>query len=380
MNTNEFGALLNKIGIDSFSGVPCSYLAPLINYAINQDKFIMAANEGEAIAIASGISLANLKENLNNRKYGAVLMQNSGLSNALSPLTSLNYTFSIPILGFVSLRGERDINNKNTDEPQHELLGVITDKLLEVCNIEYDFLSSDFDIAKKQLFRAKEILEQNKSFFFIVKNNVFEKVKLESNKNENLNKNSLPTRLEALEIIQKLALESNAILLATTGKTGRELYEINDSNNQLYMVGSMGCVSSLALGISLYTDKKVIAVDGDSALLMRLGNLAANNFYAKGNLIHILLDNESHDSTGGQFNLSAFVDFCKIAKSCGSKEVFNTNNLDEFKKALKKSLDSSNSSFIYLKIKKGSKQNLGRPKVTPKFAAERLANFIKGDL
>ena len=144
--------------------------------------------------------------------------------------------------------------------------------------------------------------------------------------------NKMPTRLEALSVLHALAKDSKALLLATTGKCGRELYEIKDSPNQLYMVGSMGCVSSLSLGIALKTRQKVIAIDGDSALLMRLGALSTNAYYTRDrdNFCHILLDNESHDSTGGQFNLSPFVDFASVAKSCGYKNVCIAENVEEF--------------------------------------------------
>ena len=469
LDTNEFGALLGRLGFCDFSGVPCSYLAPLINYAINSKHFIMANNEGDAVAIAAGISLASMgnigevlyedSKNLQNlgaqsknskicdeklrdsaneahldvrrseaeamrgdlsrkdrifKNFGCVLMQNSGLSNALSPLTSLNHTFKIPIIGFVSLRGERNERGENTDEPQHELLGVITDRLLETCQIEYEFLDSNINVAKAQLERAREVLDSHQCFFFIVREGTFAKVGLKDfsvcdeklpdsaneaflNANEILNalKNpsetktacgnsriSLPTRLQALEILQNLALKNSALLLATTGKTGRELYEIDDTPNQLYMVGSMGCVSSLALGLSLKATNKVLAIDGDSALLMRLGVLSTNAYYAKahntGNFCHILLDNQSHDSTGGQFNLSPFVDFCQIARSCGYELVINARDLGEFRDAIERILErkSGGASFVYLRIAKGSKENLGRPKVTPRQVAQRLAEFV----
>ncbi|HED6076802.1 TPA: phosphonopyruvate decarboxylase, partial [Campylobacter jejuni] len=335
LNMEFFGEALKTIGCFQFSGVPCSYLSPMINYAINENSFIMSNNEGDAIAIATGISLANMKKKDN---FGVVLMQNSGLSNALSPLTSLNYTFEIPILGFVSLRGERDEQDRNTDEPQHELLGTITDRLLETCNIAYDFLSPDHNQAVRQLQIAHKYLKQQKSYFFIVKNNTFEKCSL---KNFNISvknigreiiqqENSLikfqPKRIEILECIANFSYKNNIALFATTGKTGRELYEIRDTENQLYMVGSMGCVSSLALGVSLQNLKKIIAIDGDSALLMRMGALTTNAYYAKnnnkGNFCHILLDNESHDSTGGQFNLSPFINFPQIAHFCGYEKIF----------------------------------------------------------
>lgn len=409
LDTQEFGDFLQSLGLSDFVGVPCSYLSPLINYAINEDLFIMANNEGDGVAIASGISISGANIESNKRKYGIVLMQNSGLSNALSPLTSLNDTFNIPILGFVSLRGQRDSNGINTDEPQHELLGIITDKILATCNIDYAFLDSNIDNAKKQVLSALEILQQNKSFFFIVKDKTFNKVKLcknpldniESNANQTSNigdctdkeianinnindtcsKNtSLPTRLQSLSILHSLAKDSNCILLATTGKCGRELYEIGDSRNQLYMVGSMGCVSSLALGISLKIRQKLIAIDGDSALLMRMGALTTNAFYTRNNnnFCHVLLDNQSHDSTGGQFNLSPFVDFANIACKCGYANVYVANNIEEFEILIKNfiSNDTNGAYFIYLKISKGSKENLGRPKITPKEVVRRLEKFI----
>lgn len=380
MNTQEFGNLLAEFGFEDFVGVPCSFLSPLINYAINEGKFIMANNEGDAMAIASGISLAKRD------RYGVVLMQNSGLSNALSPLTSLNFVFDIPILGFVSLRGERDIDGNNTDEPQHELMGVITDKMLEVCQTAYEFLSSDISTAREQLQRAKLLLDKNKPFFFIVKKGVLEDLMLQNTSS------SIPsikkqdprhTRLEVLEVVSSYAKQNHIAILATTGKTGRELYEIEDLENQLYMVGSMGCVSSLGLGIALGGDKKVICIDGDGALLMRMGAMVANAYYTKinnkGNFCHILLDNQTHDSTGGQFTLSSCVDFLTIAKSCGYERVICLNGVDELQDVLESFglQGSGGATFIYMPIKKGSKKDLGRPKVTPKQVAERIRKFLR---
>ncbi|MBZ7964108.1 phosphonopyruvate decarboxylase [Campylobacter sp. 2457A] len=387
-----FGESLKQIGCFQFSGVPCSYLAPMINYAINTNSFIMSNNEGDAVAIASGISLANYK-----KSFGVVLMQNSGLSNALSPLTSLNYTFEIPILGFVSLRGERDDMGNNTDEPQHELLGIITDKLLRTCDIAYDFLDSNFNKAEQQLQVAYDYLAKGKSYFFIVKNNTFEKCALNHDKNiffekkintlqvKDSNSNFLPKRIEVLQHLSYFSKMNEIALFATTGKTGRELYEVEDLDNQLYMVGSMGCVSSLALGVTLQTSKKVIAIDGDSALLMRLGALSTNAYYTslhnKGNFCHILLDNESHDSTGGQFNLSPNVNFAEVAYFCGYEKVFIISSFEELEQTLCffKNRNTGGAILIYVKILKGSKEKLGRPKVTPRQVALRMANFLSKD-
>lgn len=385
MDTKLFGSFLQENGFEDFVGVPCSYLAPLINYAINSNRFIMANNEGDALAIASGMSLT-LKG-----KYGVVLMQNSGLSNALSPLTSLNITFKIPVLGFVSLRGERDENNKNTDEPQHELLGVITDKLLEICGIPYAFLSRDFEEAKKQILEAKKYLDNNQSYFFIIKKDVFETLDLGWQNEimqfaiqERKEYSKYIPKYTRWEVLQKIVpLSEKMIVLATTGKSGRELYEVEDRSNHLYMVGSMGCVSALGLGIALKSDKKVVCVDGDGALLMRMGALSTNAYYAKnankGNFCHIVLDNESHDSTGGQLTLSPFVDFVGIALSCGYENVIEVRELEELQEAIKhfEALSCGGGTFIYMRIKKGSKKELGRPKISPFEVARRLEKELR---
>ena len=326
-------------------------------------------------------------------------MQNSGLPNALSPLTSLNYTFRIPFLAFVSLRGERDANNKNTDEPQHELLGIITEKLLETCEISYAFLSHDLGKAIAQLQEAKNILAAGKCFFFIVRNDVFEKVALGKSRTQTMKnkhpqshcpKNNaatsfrIPTRLEALRAIQDSA--KNFALIATTGKCARELYELGDKPNQLYMVGSMGCVSALALGVALKSDKKIVAIDGDSALLMRLGTLSNNAYYSnianKGNLCHILLDNHSHDSTGGQDNLAPFIDFGAVAKHCGYGHIFVAQTLGDLQEILQlfNNATSGGAWFVYIRIAKGSKDNLSRPKIAPHEVAARFSAWLNAPI
>lgn len=166
LNTYSLGEELNKRGFNFYSGVPCSFLANLINYAINEADFIMSANEGDAVAACAGAYMGG--------KKSVVLMQNSGLTNAISPLTSLNYSFKIPVLGFVSLRGEKGIQ----DEPQHELMGVITEKMLELVQIEWEYLSTDIEEVKQQLERADKAIENKQSFFFVVKKNTLDKVVL----------------------------------------------------------------------------------------------------------------------------------------------------------------------------------------------------------
>lgn len=373
ISTSSFGNQLKKLGFQFYSGVPCSYLKPLINYAINECEYVAAANEGEAVAIAAGASIAGNK--------AVVLMQNSGLANAVSPLTSLTHPFKIPVLGFVSLRGEPGC----PDEPQHELMGEITPALLNTMKIKWEYLSFDVAEVKNQLQRANQAVENNESYFFIVKKGTFEPVKLleqsiknvaSKMKSEQVATNELPSRYEALQVVNSLK-DNDTIQLAATGKTGRELYEIEDARNNFYMVGSMGCVSSIGLGLALSrNEKNIITIDGDGALLMRMGNLATNGYYCPENLLHILLDNQTHDSTGGQHTVSHNINFVDIASSCGYQHSIHVHNLNELETYIKQWKNDKKLTFLYLKIAKGSKKNLGRPEMKPYEVRERLQVFL----
>lgn len=373
LNTKKFGDEMKAMGFDFYSGVPCSFLKALINYAINECDYVMAANEGDAVAIASGAKIGG--------KRSVVLMQNSGLTNATSPLTSLNYTFKLPVLGFVSLRGEPGVK----DEPQHELMGQITEKMLALMKVEWAYLSDDETEATKQLKEANDHIEAGRTFFFVVKKGTFGDVKLNPKSlkevsNVKLKKStakpSLPIRTQALKTLSDIA-DKDTILLATTGKTGRELFEVEDKPNNLYMVGSMGCISSLALGLALARpDKKVIAIDGDGSALMRLGSFATNAYYQPGNLLHILLDNNAHDSTGGQATVSHIVDFATLASTVSYPVALQVNTLDELEEAVKEWKSNGQLTFAHLRISQGSPAELGRPTVKPFEVKERLMKFI----
>ncbi len=374
LNTLHFGMKMKEYGFQFFSGVPCSFLKDLINYAINDCLYIMAANEGDAVAVCAGAYLGGMKS--------VVLMQNSGLTNAVSPLTSLNYIFKIPVLGFVSLRGEPGLQ----DEPQHELMGQITTSMLDIIKVKWEYLSDIEEKALEQLDMANKFIEKEESFFFVVRKGTFDKVAL--------NEQTLPERIQVkitdskytdsmplrMEVLQKIVsfMDKDMILIASTGFTGRELYEIEDSPNNLYMVGSLGCAGSIGLGLATAQSKKgIIVIDGDGAVLMRMGSLATNGYYRHENMLHILLDNNANESTGGQKTVSHNVDFPGIAASCGYPNVVYAHNTDELKNAVAEWNKNHSLTFIYIRIRTGSKENLARPKIRPFEVKERLMNFIK---
>jgi phosphonopyruvate decarboxylase len=378
ISTGEFGDHLKSLGFNFFSGVPCSYLTSLINYAVNECELIMAANEGDAIAICAGAQLGG--------KKSVFLCQNSGLTNAVSPLTSLIYTFEIPILGFVSLRGEP---GGKPDEPQHELMGQITTGFLDLMRIQWEYLTQDQDEMAAQLDRANAVIESGKPFFFVVKNGTFARVELRASEARPApapshvihepGEDALPRRFDVLSALQQLA-SPETVFIATTGFTGRELYEAGDIANNFYMVGSMGCAAPLGMGLALARpDLKVIVIDGDGALLMRMGASAVLAAYAPPNLVHILLDNNSHDSTGGQKTVSDRLDFVGFAKAMGYGNAFHAHDAAELRSMARDSLASGRLGFIYLRTTPGAKENLGRPKVTPPEVRERFSRFISAE-
>lgn len=359
-----------------YTGVPCSYLKPFINYTINSPDlyYVGAANEGDAVAIAAGSELAGVRS--------VVMFQNSGLGNATNPLTSLTYTFKIPILLIVTLRGEP---NGASDQPQHELMGAITQSLLELMQIPWEYFPQETENIETALDKAVEYMQEyQRPYALVMQKGTVANCDLHS---EPINKSQSAlvekpvadtianfSRNEILQAIQA-ALKPDAILLATTGYTGRELYAIADSDNQFYMVGSMGCVSSFGLGIALMQpDKQIVVVDGDGAALMRLGAMTTIGYERPPNLCHILLDNQQHESTGGQSTVSHSVNFSAIAVACGYEKVGIATTPQQVTEWI--TTKPNLLSFLHVQIKGGTPDKLPRPKITPVEVAYRLRQFI----
>ncbi len=375
LNTEEFGGQLVGRGFNFYAGVPCSYLANLINYANNNCEYIAAANEGDAVAIAAGAALGG--------KHSVVLMQNSGLTNAASPLTSLNYIFNIPVLGFVSLRGETGF----PDEPQHALMGRITTGMLDLMEIDWEYLSNEMAEAKQQLARAFASIESNRTFFFVVKRDTFGKVTL-----KNMPRRDVPTRSSVnwsrddqrprrIDVLRTIAgfRDANTALLATTGFTGRELFTLGDADTNFYMVGSMGCIGPFGLGLAMtQRDKDIIAIDGDGSLLMRMGSLAVNAYYHPDNLMHLVLDNNAYESTGGQATVSQDIDFVALASAAGYPSACYVHDLDDLAAAIRKWKAARGLTFVYMKIACGTQKDLPRPAIGPQAVKQRFAKAFHG--
>lgn len=370
IDTKKFYDCLIDNKFDFFTGVPDSLLKELclcIKDLSSTEKNIIAANEGNAVALASGYNIAT-------KKYGVVYMQNSGLGNAINPLLSLadEKVYEIPMLLIIGYRGEPNIK----DEPQHIKQGELTLPILDTLGIKYLILDENYE---KQIKSCRNYIEaNNKSIALIVKKNTFGKYPKEI---ENVN-NNIISREETLETIIK-NLRDDEFIVSTTGKTSREIFELREKykmthSNDFMTVGSMGHTSSLALGISLFTEKNIYCIDGDGSLIMHFGGLAVAIQNAKSNFKYILINNGCHESVGKQPTISYKIDLENIFKSFGFDEVIEVNNIDELSLGIKKMRENSKLALI-VNTNDKSRKDLGRPTTTPQENKEMFQNKLRSN-
>ena len=365
-------------GFSFYAGVPCSFLTPFINYVIQDPslRYLSCANEGDAVAVVAGQAAAG--------RRGIAMMQNSGLGNAVSPLTSLTWTFQLPQLLIITWRGEPGVH----DEPQHQLMGPITPRMLDSMEIPWEIFPQQPQEIEAALERAVQYMDrERRPYALLMKKGPVAEYPLRgsgapppraagSAQIRPAAAGARPSRAEALRRVIAHTPLQNSVVLATTGFTGRELYALEDRPNQLYMVGSMGCVPAMALGLALARpDRRVVAVDGDGAALMRMGLFATLGAYGPANLVHVLLDNGVHDSTGGQATVSAGVSFAAIAAACGYPLALESDGVEVIDE-LFKGASVPGPRFAHLRTRPGASPELPRPSVTPQQVAARLAGHI----
>ena len=375
IEASDFLGAAGAAGFDFYTGVPCSYLTPLINGVLSDRsiRYVGAASEGEAVAIAAGAWLAG--------RQPVAMCQNSGLGNMVNPLTSLNAPFRIPTLLVTTWRGRPG----EPDEPQHAVMGAITQDLLSLMGIGHRPFPDSPDRIAPDLAAAVDAMATSglPYAFVLAKGSVAdtaldqpEPARIPPGRRDDLTTvGDSPARAAVLERFLALTDDRTAVI-ATTGKCGRELFTLADRDQHLYQVGSMGGASGMALGVALNTDKRVVVLDGDGAALMKLGTLATIGAQAPGNLVHILLDNGVHDSTGGQATVSASVNFAAIALACGYGYAASCNDLDGFERAWLRASTLARPALIHMRIAPGSMNKLGRPTVSPDAVARRFKAFL----
>jgi phosphonopyruvate decarboxylase len=388
IEARHFVEAARERGFHWYAGVPCSFLTPFINYVLQDPSlhYVSMANEGDAVALIAGIAIAGDAAGPHGR--GITMMQNSGLGNAVSPLTSLTWTFRLPQLLIVTWRAQPGI----ADEPQHALMGPITPELLQLMQVPWELFPTETADIGPALDRATAHMDQTGRPYALV----MQKGSVAANALKHgvgalggrrgtsravaAPRGAAPdaktSRRDALRVVVAQTPVDSTVLLASTGFCGRELFAIDDRPNHLYVVGSMGCVLPLALGLALARpDLRVIALDGDGSLLMRMGALTTAGAYGPPNLWHLLLDNGVHDSTGGQATVSPHVAFADVAFACGYASSLDTDDPAQIAVWLKEP-PIEGARFARLAIRAGTPSDLPRPSMTPVDVKSRLMRHI----
>lgn len=369
MKTKELINGLTQLGIETYVGVPDSTLQCFcddLNQNMDKDHHIVTVNEGAAVGLGAGCYLASGKPT-------CIYMQNSGIGNALNPIASLvnEKVYDIPMLFLVGYRGEPGVH----DEPQHIFQGEITLPLLELLDIEYVVLSKDTtnDELCTALEKANDCLTNKKQFAFVIKKGTFEK-------EERFvfdNGYHLVRETAIQEILKQI--KQDDILVSTTGKISREVYEQCDQlfghHDQVFLtVGSMGHASMIALGIAKQRKERVICIDGDGAALMHMGSMALIANETCSNLIHITLNNQAHESVGGMPTDCQATRLADVAKACGYAYVRHIESLDDIHQVFEELDEVAGPAYIEVMVSLSSRGDLGRPKES---AVENKKSFMK---
>lgn len=312
VNQESFFNSLQGIGIRFFTGVPDSLLNDFCLYLCQHytnEQHVMAANEGNAVAVAAGHYLAT-------GNIPVVYMQNSGIGNATNPLLSLAHStvYGIPMILVIGWRGDPDIK----DHAQHKKQGELTTVLMKDMDIPYEILDDENTVTEKFHWAYNKAKELSAPVALIAKKGIL----TQKEKHQEYPESTLMNREEAISAVIDV-FGSDAIYLATTGRATRELHEqlklkgIADGHEFLN-VGSMGHVSSVALGMAITRpDRKIVVFDGDAAAVMHMGSLATIGRYQPKNLIHIILNNGVNESVGGQPSAGYVTNLTKVADACG---------------------------------------------------------------
>jgi phosphonopyruvate decarboxylase len=370
ISPEKFYSLLKENNIDFFTGVPDSLLKDICAFITDNTpshRNIIAANEGNAIGLAAGYHMAT-------GKIPMVYLQNSGIGNTVNPLLSLtdNKVYNIPVLLMIGWRGEPG----KKDEPQHITQGEVTLELLEAMKIPYLVLEGDANEIEQQVKTAINTIENSgSSFALVVRKGVFEKYSIKSE----LENSYELSREDAIKIIVD-QLDGSEVIVSTTGKTSRELFEYREELKQSHdkdflTVGSMGHSNQIALGIAISKpNRKVICIDGDGAMLMHMGSMAIVGNLAPKNYLHIVINNGAHESVGGQPTVSFNIDIPSVAKANGYKFARLVSNHNELLSVINNINSDDYPALIEVRVKMGSRDNLGRPTIKP---ADNKKEFMK---
>lgn len=365
---------LDKLGVKFFTGVPDSLLNDFCLYMVNNipdGQHVMAANEGNAIAIAAGNYMAT-------GNIPVVYMQNSGIGNATNPLLSLTHdcVYGIPMILVIGWRGDPSIN----DHAQHKKQGELTPVLMSDMDIPYEILDADDTVIEKFTWAVNKAKEISTPVALIAKKAIL----TQKEKKQTYADSKLMNREEAIAAVMDV-LGGDAIYLGTTGRTTREVHEqliahgIGEGH-EWQNVGSMGHVSSVGLGLALARpDKHIVVFDGDAAAVMHMGALATNCRYKAGNMIHIVLNNGVNESVGGQPSAGYIIDLTTVAKACGYRTMGHAvETKEELQQIVRENKSGGMPLFIDVHVRQGIRSDMPKLNIDHKAQKEALMkNLIK---
>ena len=304
-----------------------------------------------------------------------VLLVNSGQGNAVNPLGSLAHrdVYGIPMVLLIGWRGQPGVK----DEPQHIVQGDITGGILDALGIAYRTLArTDAGASADARWAVQTALERRGPVALVVEKGTFasEKPAQGAARFDRSRESALREFVEGVG--------PRDVVVATTGKTGRELDEVriaarSDPGPDFLNVGAMGHASQIALGLAMSQPERTVwCLDGDGAMLMHLGGVAIIGTRAPKNFRHVVLNNGVHDSVGGQPSVGLDVDLRSVATACGYRSVARVSDEDDLRAALREFADKPGPCLLEIGLSPGARSDLGRPNTKP--AERRDRRRVRG--
>lgn len=365
---------LSGLGVTKFLGVPDSLLKPLSKYVMDElprERHVITADEGAAVGMALGHYMRTSTPAL-------VYLQNSGIGNTINPLLSLadSEVYGVPMVLVVGWRGQPGV----ADEPQHVKQGRVMTSLLDAMEIPYAVLPTEHDAALEAATTAvRTATETSAPYVLLVEKGTFET--LPGNDSIDPKVEALASRESALAAVTQ-SIGDDSIIVSTTGMLSRELFELrevdgSDGTRDFLTVGGMGHASAIALGIAhCGTDQNVWCLDGDGALLMHMGTMATIADHGPQNFFHVVFNNCVHDSVGGQPTSIGVVDIPAAATSMGYRWSASTSDLSALPHLIAEMTSTPGPGLLEIKVKPGSRKDLGRPTRTPRESRDRFIDAV----
>ena len=373
VNQEQLFCSLKGMGISFFTGVPDSLLNDFCLYLVNNipdGQHVMAANEGNAVAIAAGHYMAT-------GNIPIVYMQNSGIGNATNPLLSLTHdcVYGIPMILVIGWRGDPAIS----DHAQHKKQGELTPVLMKDMDIPFEILDNENTVIQKFEWAVAKAKEISSPVALIAKKAIL----TEKTKKQQYQESPLMNREEAVSAVIDV-LGEDAVYLGTTGRATREVHEQLKAHgvgegHEFQNVGSMGHVSSVGLGIALARpEQKVVIFDGDAAAVMHMGALATNCRYKAGNMIHIVLNNGVNESVGGQPSAGYVVNLTEVAAACGYEtSVHAITRKEELQAIIRNHQRGEMPLFIDVHVRQGIRSDMPKLNIDHKAQKKALMEYLK---